>query len=80
MLRTVVAFGSLWIQLWPQTLTRFDPKTVKVTAAAIRAGRVALGIAATADSVWMITDTRRRSPESINRKQGGRRTGTSVLQ
>jgi virginiamycin B lyase len=57
---TVVAFGSLWIpDCGLQTLTRFDPKAKKVTATlAIGAADVALGIAATADSVWMITDAK----------------------
>jgi virginiamycin B lyase len=57
---TIVAFGSLWIpNCGAQTLIRFDPKAKKVTATlAIGAADVALGIAATADSVWMITDAK----------------------
>ena len=57
---TVVAFGSVWIpDCEGQTLTRFDPKSNKVTATlAIGAADVAVGIAATADSVWLITDSK----------------------
>ncbi len=57
---TVFAFESLWIpNCGAQTLTRFDPKTKKVTATlAIGAADVTIGLAATADSVWMITDSK----------------------
>jgi virginiamycin B lyase len=55
---TVVAFGSLWVpNCETRTLTRMDPKTFKVSATlAIGAGDVMVGLAATPDSVWMMTD------------------------
>jgi virginiamycin B lyase len=55
---TIVAFGSLWVpNCESRTVTRVDPKTFKVTATlAIGSGDVMMGLAATADSVWMITD------------------------
>ncbi len=55
---TIVAFGSLWVpNCETRTLTRMDPKTFKVSATlAIGAGDVTIGLAATADSVWMMTD------------------------
>lgn len=55
---TIVAFGSLWVpNCETRTLTRMDPKTFKVSATlAIGAGDVMIGLAATADSVWMMTD------------------------
>jgi virginiamycin B lyase len=55
---TITAFGSLWIpNCETRTLTRMDPKTLKVSATlAIGAADVTMGLAATADSVWMLTD------------------------
>jgi glutamine cyclotransferase len=56
----MVAFGSLWVPgCGAQTLTRFDPKTSKVTAT-VSAGvaDVPLGLAATTDSVWLLTDSK----------------------
>ncbi len=57
---TITAFGSLWIpNCETRTLTRMDPKTFKVSATlAIGAADVMMGLAATADSVWMLTDSR----------------------
>ena len=56
----VVAFGSLWVpSCGAQTLTRYEVKTSKLTAT-ISPGvaDAPLGIAATADSVWLITDSK----------------------
>ena len=57
---TLVAFGSLWIpNCGNQTVERFDTKTNKVTATlAIGAADVMMGLATTADSVWIITDSK----------------------
>jgi virginiamycin B lyase len=56
----VNAFSSLWVpNCGDGTVARLDPKTFKVTkklATGTSSARV--GIAATADSVWMLTDTR----------------------
>jgi virginiamycin B lyase len=54
------AFGTLWIpDCEAHTVTRMDPKTYKVSATlTIGAGDVTMGLAATADSVWMMTDNR----------------------
>lgn len=51
-------FGSLWIlDCGDGALMRFEPKTGKVEAKlAIGAASVRLGIAATADSIWALTD------------------------
>jgi len=56
---TITAFGSLWIpNCETRTVTRMDPKTSKVSATlAIGAADVMMGLAATADSVWVLTDT-----------------------
>lgn len=56
----ISAFTSLWApNCGDGTVARLDPKTFKLTKKlAIGAGNVRLGIAATADSVWMFTDTR----------------------
>ena len=55
-----IAFAALWIpNCQSRTLTRFDPKTGKLTATlASGAADVTLGIAATPDSVWMLTDSK----------------------
>jgi virginiamycin B lyase len=55
---TIAAFGSLWIpNCETRTVTRMDPKTFKVSATlAIGAADVMMGLVATADSVWMLTD------------------------
>jgi DNA-binding beta-propeller fold protein YncE len=57
---TLVAFGSLWIpNCGAQTVTRFDTKTNKVTATlATGTADVMMGLAATADSVWILTDSK----------------------
>lgn len=57
---TLVAFGSLWIpNCGDQTVARFDTKTNKVTATlGVGVADVMTGLAATADSVWMITDSK----------------------
>jgi virginiamycin B lyase len=56
----VNAFTSLWVpNCGDGTLVRMDPKTFKVSAkVATGTGGARVGIAATADSVWMLTDTR----------------------
>jgi streptogramin lyase len=56
----VVAFGSLWIpSCETQTLTRFDTKANKVVATMnTGVADVSIGLAATSDSVWMITDAK----------------------
>jgi virginiamycin B lyase len=56
----VSAFSSLWVpNCGDSTLARVDSKTYKVTATlATGTGGARVGIAATADSVWMLTDTR----------------------
>jgi virginiamycin B lyase len=55
---TIMAFSSLWIpNCETRTVTRMDPKTLKVSATlAIGSADVMMGLAATADSVWMLTD------------------------
>lgn len=56
----VAAFGSLWApSCGPGALLRIDPKTMKIMAT-INAGAddVHGSIAATADSVWMLTDSK----------------------
>jgi len=57
---TLVAFGTLWIpNCGAQTVTRFDTKTNKVTATlASGTADVMMGLAATADSVWILTDNK----------------------
>jgi virginiamycin B lyase len=57
---TLMAFGSLWIpNCGAQNLTRFDTKTNKTTATLdIGAADVTLGLAATADSIWMLVDSK----------------------
>jgi streptogramin lyase len=57
---TIVAFGSLWIpNCETQTVVRADPKTFKVSATlATGSADVMMGLSATADSVWMLTDGR----------------------
>ena len=54
------AFTSLWVaNCGDGTLARLDPKTYKVTKKLeTGTGAARIGIAATADSVWMLTDTR----------------------
>ncbi|MCU1260741.1 MAG: hypothetical protein JWO80_3626 [Bryobacterales bacterium] len=54
------AFGSLWIPACGSgSLVRLDPKSLKeTTKLAIGTAVVARGIAATADSVWVLTDTK----------------------
>jgi virginiamycin B lyase len=54
----ITAFGSLWIpNCETRTVTRMEPKTFKVSATlSIGAADVTMGLAATADSVWMLTD------------------------
>jgi len=56
----ITAFGTLWIpNCETQTVVRADPKTFKVSATlAIGTADVNMGLAATADSVWMLTDSR----------------------
>ncbi len=56
----ITAFGTLWIpNCETQTVVRADPKTFKVSATlAIGTADVSMGLAATADSVWMLTDGR----------------------
>ena len=60
LLGTIVAFGSLWVpNCETRTVSRMDPKTFKVSATLdIGSGDVMIGLAATADSVWMMTDNR----------------------
>jgi virginiamycin B lyase len=57
---TVVAFGSLWIpNCGNGTLARFDTKTSKMTAElATGVADAMVGLAATADSLWMLTDAK----------------------
>jgi streptogramin lyase len=57
---SVVAFGSLWIpNCGTQALTRFDPKANKVIATLTPGvADVPIGIAATTDSIWMMTDSK----------------------
>jgi streptogramin lyase len=57
---TIAAFGSLWIpSCGGHSLTRWDTKANKVTATlTIGADDVAMGLAATADSLWMFTDNK----------------------
>ena len=54
----IVAFGSIWTpNCGSKSLVRVDAKTAKITATlAVGASDVPIGIAATADSVWMLTD------------------------
>ena len=56
----VNAFSAWWVPNCGEgTLVRLDPKSGKVTAKiATGAGNARIGIAATADSVWMLTDAR----------------------
>jgi streptogramin lyase len=56
----VSAFASLWVpNCGDGTVARLDAKTFKVTKKlATGTGNARVGIAATADSVWMLTDTR----------------------
>jgi streptogramin lyase len=56
----VNAFNSLWTgDCADGALVRIDPKTAKVTAKiASGIGSAAIALAATADSVWLLTDTR----------------------
>jgi virginiamycin B lyase len=55
---SVIAFGTLWIpNCGTQVLTRFDTKSNKITGTlAPGVADVTIGIAATTDSIWMITD------------------------
>lgn len=57
---TIAAFGSIWVpNCETRAVTRLDPKTFKIAATlSIGSGDVMMGLAATADSVWMITDNR----------------------
>jgi streptogramin lyase len=57
---TTVAFGTLWIpNCGAQTLTRIDTKAAKITATLTTGvADIMTGIAATADSVWVITDSK----------------------
>jgi virginiamycin B lyase len=57
---TIVAFGTLWVpNCGPRTVTRHDTKTNKVIATLpIGSADVTIGLAATADSVWMFTDNK----------------------
>lgn len=57
---TVAAFGTLWIpSCETQTLTRFETKGNKVTATLTSgASDVTVGLTATPDSVWLITDSK----------------------
>lgn len=56
----IVAFGSIWTpNCGSKSVVRADAKTAKVTATlAVGADDVPIGIAATPDSVWMLTDDR----------------------
>ena len=56
----ISAFGSLWIaNCGNKTLVRAEPKTGKITATlAIGAPAAMYGLAATADSLWMFTDSK----------------------
>lgn len=57
---TVTAFGSLWAaSCGAQTAIRIDVKSWRIAATlAIGAGDVLHGLAATAESVWMLTDNK----------------------
>ncbi|HEY1760384.1 MAG TPA: hypothetical protein VGG72_33725 [Bryobacteraceae bacterium] len=57
---TITAFGSMWVpDCETHTVARMDPKTYKVSKVLnIGAGNVNMGLAATADSVWMMTDNK----------------------
>jgi virginiamycin B lyase len=57
---TIVAFGSLWIpNCETQTVVRADPKTFKVSATlSTGSADVTMGLAATTDSMWILTDGR----------------------
>ena len=54
----IVAFGSIWTpNCGSKAVVRVDAKTAKITATlAVGASDVPVGIAATPDSVWMLTD------------------------
>jgi len=56
----IVAFGSIWTpNCGSKSVVRADAKTAKITATlAVGASDVPVGIAATADSVWMLTDNK----------------------
>jgi len=56
----VTAFGSIWVpRCDTHTIARLDPKTFKITASAPVAIAAALpALAATADSVWVLTDNK----------------------
>ncbi len=56
----VNAFGSLWVpNCGDQTITRVDLKTAKITATLpVGTGSALPALAATSDSVWVLTDTR----------------------
>lgn len=56
----ISAFGSLWIaNCGAKTLARIDMKTAKIAATlAIGAADAMTGLAATADSVWMLVDAK----------------------
>ncbi|MBY0504878.1 MAG: hypothetical protein K2X03_13275 [Bryobacteraceae bacterium] len=56
----VSAFGSLWApNCGNQTVVRLDPKTGKTAATvSVTTANVASAIAATADSIWLLTDER----------------------
>ena len=56
----VTAFGSIWVpSCATQALVRIDPKTFKVTATAPTGlGTGAPLLAATADSIWVLSDTK----------------------
>jgi len=57
---SVMAFGTLWIpNCGAGTLVRFDPKANKTTATLTPgAPDVLIGVAATLDSIWMLTDAK----------------------
>jgi streptogramin lyase len=56
----VSAFGSLWVPACgDQSISRIDPKTLKVTASIpTGAADVRGSIAATPDSIWLLTDSK----------------------
>jgi len=56
----IVAFASIWApSCGTQSLIRFDPKTGKTAATlATGAAELTMGLAATADSLWMLTDNK----------------------
>jgi virginiamycin B lyase len=56
----IVAFGSIWApNCGSKSVVRVDAKTAKITATlAVGAIDVPIGITATPDSVWMLTDNR----------------------